>query len=62
MFGLSSEREVINPSDGLENLGIVREVAAVTRGQDMPFFEVSESVFNSDPAAREFGIAGLVGG
>ena len=62
MFGLSSEREVINPSDGLENLGIVREVAAVTRGQDMPFFEVREGVFNSDPAASEFGIAGLVGG
>ena len=59
---LSSSGEVINPSDGMENLGIVKEVAAVTRGQDMPFFEVSESVFNSDPAAREFGITGLIGG
>ena len=41
----------------MENLGIGMEVAAVTRGQDMPLFEVSEGVFNSDPAAREFGIA-----
>ena len=62
MFGLSSEREVINPRDSLKNLGIGIEVAAVTRGQDMPFFEVGEGMFNSDPAAREFGIAGLVGG
>ena len=61
VFGLSSSGEVINPSDSLENLGIVREVAAVTRGQDMPFFEVSEGVFNSDPATREFGIASLLG-
>ena len=59
---LSSSREVINPSDGMENLVIVREVAAVTRGPDMPFFEVREGVFNIDPAASEFGIAGLVGG
>ena len=42
----------------MENLRIVREVAAVTCGQDMPFFEASEGVFNSDPAASEFGIAG----
>ena len=62
MFGLSSSREVINPSDGMENLGIVGEVAAVTCGQDMPFFEESEGVFNSDPAARKFGIASLLGG
>ena len=58
---LSSSGEVINPSDSLENLGIVREVAAVTRGQDMPFFEVGEGMFNSDPAARKFGIASLLG-
>ena len=61
VFVLSSEREVINPSDGLENLRIVREVAAVTRGQDVPLFEVREGVFNSDPAARKFGIASLLG-
>ena len=45
----------------MENLGIVREVAAVTCGQDVPLFEVREGVFNSDPAAREFGIASLLG-
>ena len=61
VFVLSSEREVINPSDGLENLRIVREVAAVTCGQDVPVFEVREGVFNSDPAARKFGIASLLG-
>ena len=61
IFGLSGSREVINPRDSLKNLGIVREMAAVTRGQDMPFFEVSEDVFNSDPAARKFGIASLLG-
>ena len=62
MLVLSSSREVINTCDGLENLGIVREVAAVTRGQDVPLFEVCEGMFNSDPAASEFGIAGLFGG
>ena len=46
----------------MENLEIVREGAAVARGQDMPLFEVSECVFNSDPAASEFGISGLFGG
>ena len=56
----------------MENGGIVREVAAVARSQDMPFFEVGEGVFdNEDPAPRrisknsatsKFGIAGLVGG
>ena len=49
VFGLSSSGEVINSGDSLENLGIVREVAAVTRGQDMPFFEMSEGVFNRNP-------------
>ena len=62
VLGLSSSREVINPSDGMENLGIGIEVAAVTRGQDMPFFEVSEGMFNSNSAARKFGIASLLGG
>ena len=61
IFGLSSSCEVINPGDSLENLGIGIEVAAVTRGQDVPLFEVSEGVFNSDPAARKFGIASLLG-
>ena len=61
VFVLSSSREVVNPSDGMENLGIVREVAAVTRGQDMPFFEMSEGVFNSNSAARKFGIASSLG-
>ena len=55
----------------MENLGIGIEVAAVTRGQDVPFFEVGEGVFDKDPAfcrmgknsaASEFGIAGLFGG
>ena len=59
---LFSKGEVIKTCNGLENLGIGIEVAAVTCGQDMPFFEVREGMFNSDPAAREFGIAGLVGG
>ena len=44
------------------NLGIVREVAAVTSGQDIPFFEVSKGMFDGDSATSEFGIAGLVGG
>ena len=58
---LFSKGKVINTCNGLENLGIGIEVAVVTRGQDMPFFEVREGVFNSDPAASEFGIAGLFG-
>ena len=62
IFELSRSGKVINPRDGMENLGIEIEVAAVTRGQDVPFFEVREGVFNSDPAAREFGITGLIGG
>ena len=45
----------------MENLGIGMEVAAVTRGQDVPLFEMREGVFNSDPAASEFGIASLLG-
>jgi nitrogen fixation/metabolism regulation signal transduction histidine kinase len=31
----------------LENLGIGIEVAAVASGQDVPFFEVGEGVFNN---------------
>jgi hypothetical protein len=64
--------EVINPGDDLENLWIEIEVAAVACSQDMPFFEVSEGMFNNEdpafcrmgknPAASEFGVAGLVGG
>ena len=42
VFGLSSSREVINPCDGMENLGIGIEMAAVTRGQYIPFFEVAK--------------------
>lgn len=61
MLGLSSSGEVVNPRDSLENLGIGIEVAAVARGQDMPFFEVSEGMFDSDSAASEFGISGLFG-
>jgi hypothetical protein len=70
VFGLSSSREVVNSCNGLENLGIGIEMAAVARGQDMPFFEVGEGVFNKDPAfcrisknsaASEFGIASLLG-
>ena len=51
----------INTCNRLENLGIEIEVAAVTRGQDVPLFEMREGVFDGDPAASEFGIAGLVG-
>ena len=58
---LFSKGEVINTCNGLENLGIGIEVAAVTCGQDMPFFEESEGMFNSNSAASEFGIAGLLG-
>ena len=70
VFGLSSSREVVDPCDGMENLRIGIEMAAVTRGRDMPFFDVSEGVFDKDPAfcrmgknsaANEFGIVGLVG-
>ena len=70
VFGLSSSREVVNSCNGLENLRIGIEMAAVTRGQDMSFFEVGEGVFNKDPAfcrmgknsaVSEFGIAGLFG-
>ena len=45
----------------MENLGIGMEVAAVTRGQDVPFFEGREGMFNSNPAASKFGIASLLG-
>ena len=38
----------MNSGDGLENLGIVVEWATVTRGQDVPFFEVSEGMFDHD--------------
>ena len=62
MLELFSPGEVVNSGDSLENGGIVREVAAVARGQDMPFFEVGKGMFNSDPATSEFGIAGLLGG
>ena len=34
----------------MENLRIVREVAAVTRGQDVPLFEVREGVFDKNHA------------
>ena len=57
--GLFSSGEIVNTSNSLENFGIVRKVAAVTHGQDMPFFEVSEGVFDSDSKASEFGIASL---
>ena len=59
---LSNEGEVINSVDGLENLGIVGEEAAITSGQDVPFFEVSKGVFNNDSAASKFGVSGLLGG
>ena len=37
----------------MENLGIGMEVAAVTRGQDVPFFEMDKSVFDKNPAKIE---------
>ena len=40
----------MNTCDGMKNLRIVREVAAVTRGQDMPFFEVGEGMFDKNSA------------
>ena len=56
----------------MENFGIIVVMATVTRGQDMPFFEVGEGVFdNEDPApcrmgknsaTSKFGIVGLGGG
>ena len=61
-MGLFSSGEVIDSGDSLKNLGIGIEVAAVTSGQDMPFFEVSKGMFDGDSATSEFGIAGLVGG
>ena len=60
--GLSSEGQVINPSDRLENLWIVREMAAIMRGQNILFFEVSEGMFDSDSKASEFGVTSLFGG
>ena len=59
MSRLSDEGEVINSGDGLENLGIVVEWAAGTRGQDVPFFEVSEGMFDNNSAASKFGITGF---
>ena len=47
MLGLSSSENVINPGDGVENLGIGMEVAAVTCGQDVPLFEMREGVFDN---------------
>ena len=45
VLGLFGSESVINSGNGLKNLGIVREVAAVARSQDIPFFEVSKGVF-----------------
>ena len=47
MLGLSSSGKVINTGDGVENLGIGMEVAAVTRGQDVPLFEVRQGGFDN---------------
>ena len=60
-FGYLALERLIDSGDGMENLGIGMEVAAVTRGQDVPLFEMREGVFDSDPAARKFGIASLLG-
>ena len=43
----------------MENLGIVVDEATVTRGQDVPFFEVSEGMFDNNSAASKFGITGF---
>ena len=51
----------MNSGDGLENLGIVVEWATVTRGQDVPFFKVSEGMFDNNSAASKLGVADLLG-
>ena len=59
---LSNERKVINSGDGLKNLGIIRELAAVTISQDVPLFEVSKSMFDNDSAASKFCVSSLLEG
>ena len=61
MFRLFDKGEVINSGDGLKNLGIVGEEAAITIGQNTPFFEVGEGMFNNDLAASEFRLSSLFG-
>ena len=58
---LFDEGEIVNAGDGLENLGIEVEVAAITIGQDAPFFEVCESMLDSNSAAGKFGVLFLLG-
>ena len=52
----------MNSGDGLENLGIVVEWAAVTCGQDVPLFEMGKGMFDHDSAASKFSISSLLGG
>ena len=62
LWRLSNEGKIINTGDGLKNLDIEVEVAAITIGQDAPFFEVRESMFDNNSAACKFDISGLLGG
>ena len=61
MVVLFDEGEVINSSNGLKNLGIVGEEAAITIGQNTPFFEVGKGMFDHDSAASKFSISSLLG-
>ena len=47
--------------DGLKNLGIVVELAAIAHGQDLPFFEVSKNMLNDDSATRKLLVFSLFG-
>ena len=58
---LFDEGEVENAGDGLENLGIEVEVAAITIGQNVPFFEACKSMFDNNSAACKFGVSFLLG-
>ena len=47
--------------DGLKNLGIIGEKAAITYGQDLPFFEVTNDMFDKDSVTRELLVFGFFG-
>ena len=58
---LSHHQKVMESGDGLENLGIEVEVAAITIGQNVPFFEACKSMFDNNSAACKFGVSFLLG-
>ena len=59
---LSHHQKIMESGDGLENLGIEVEVAAITIGQNVPFFEACESMFDNNSAASKFCVSSLLGG